>query len=152
MMSRNSWILLAIGGSAGLLLGAFAFQYLGGLAPCKMCIWQRWPHGLAIVIGLIAWRAGIFAWLGGLVVAVGAGIGFYHAGVETGLFSGPDSCTSGPIGNQSAEELLASILNTPLVRCDEIAWSLFGISMAGWNAVLSVVLVVFWIKAAVAKA
>jgi len=152
MMSRNSWILLAIGGSAGLLLGAFAFQYLGGLAPCKMCIWQRWPHGLAIVIGLIAWRAGIFAWLGGLVVAVGAGIGFYHAGVETGLFSGPDSCTSGPIGNQSAEELLASILNTPLVRCDEIAWSLFGISMAGWNAVLSVVLVVFWIKAAIAKA
>jgi len=151
-MSRNSWILLAIGGSAGLLLGAFAFQYLGGLAPCKMCIWQRWPHGLAIVIGLIAWRAGIFAWLGGLVVAVGAGIGFYHAGVETGLFSGPDSCTSGPIGNQSAEELLASILNTPLVRCDEIAWSLFGISMAGWNAVLSVVLVVFWIKAAIAKA
>jgi len=151
-MSRNSWLLLAIGGSAGLLLGAFAFQYLGGLAPCKMCIWQRWPHGLAIVIGLIAWRAGIFAWLGGLVVAVGAAIGFYHAGVETGLFSGPDSCTSGPIGNQSAEELLASILNTPLVRCDEIAWSLFGISMAGWNAVLSVVLVVFWIKAAVAKA
>ena len=151
-MTRNSWLLLATGGSAGLLLGAFAFQYLGGLAPCKMCIWQRWPHGLAIVIGLIAWRAGIFAWLGGLVVAVGAGIGFYHAGVETGLFSGPDSCTSGPIGNQSAEELLASILNTPLVRCDEIAWSLFGISMAGWNAVLSVVLVVFWIKAAIAKA
>ncbi len=137
---------LAAAGSAALLLGALAFQYLGGLAPCKMCIWQRWPHGLALlVLPLALWRPQ-FMWIGMALMIIGAGIGVYHAGVEQAWWQGPTTCTSGPIGGQSAEELLNQILNTPMVRCDEIAWSMLGLSMAAWNAVFSLVLAVIWYK------
>ncbi len=135
---------LGVAGSAGLLLGALAFQYFGGLAPCPMCIWQRWPHGLAILIGLgaVFLCSGRFgAPLLLLAIAtelIGAGIGVFHAGVERGLWEGPSTCTAGGVENVSVDDLMASIMSAPLVRCDEIAWELFGLSMAGWNAVISV--------------
>ena len=135
-------------GSAAMLGGALAFQYLGVLAPCKMCIWQRWPHGIAIALGLIIALVPlrILAAIGGLVVTVGAGIAAYHAGVEWGFFAGPTTCTSGPIGELSVEDLLAQIEATPVVRCDEVAWSLIGISMAGWNALISLGLALIWLR------
>jgi len=131
------------------MAGALAFQYIGNLPPCAMCIWQRWPHVIAIGLGLAFWivPAPLVLLLGGFAALVTAGIGAYHVGVEQGVFAGPDTCTSGPIGTQSAEDLLNSILEAPLVRCDEIAWALAGISMAGWNAIFSLVLAVIWIGA-----
>lgn len=149
-MSKRDWILIAAGGSAALMLSALAFQYLGGMAPCKLCIWQRYPHVVAMVIGAIALMLPRLPVLlaGAIAAAATAGVGVYHAGVEIGIFEGPDSCTSGPISNLSAEELLNQIMAAPLVRCDDIPWELFGLSMAGWNAVISAGLCIAWLIAA----
>ena len=140
-MTQIRMALIAGAGSALLLGGAFVFQALG-YAPCKMCIWQRWPHALAIVLGVAAlfMPAVWLMWIGALAMAITAGIGFYHTGVERGWFEGPTSCTSGDISNLSSEELMQQILSAPLVRCDEVAWSLAGLSMASWNMILSLVL------------
>ncbi len=147
-MSRN--IYLATFGSLAVLMGAYAFQHLGGMAPCKLCLWQRWPHAAAIAIGLIIvfTGEGKLAWFGAIATFSTALIGFYHVGVEQGWWEGPTSCTSGGVSNLSAQELMDQILAAPLVRCDDIAWQLAGISMAGWNALLSLALMAIWIKAA----
>lgn len=139
----------AAAGSAALLIAALGFQYLGGLAPCPLCIWQRWPHGVAIALGLLilAWPARGLALLGGLAMLTGAGIGAYHAGIELGWWPGPDTCTAPAPGSMSSGELLDRILETPVVLCDEVAWSFLGISMAGWNAILSLVLAWLWFRA-----
>ena len=153
-MNARTLIILAAAGSAGLLLGAWAFQHLGGLAPCKMCIWQRYPHGAAVGIGALALILGapVLAWAGALAAAATAGVGVFHAGVEQGWWQGPSTCSSGPVSGISADDLLNQIMAAPLVRCDEIAWSLMGLSMAGWNAVLSLVLVALWVAAATRRA
>ncbi len=141
-------ILLSAGGSAALLLGAWGFQALG-YAPCKMCLWQRWPHGTAILIGLVAlvvaWRHLLL--LGGLAAATTGAIGVYHTGVERHWWQGPDTCTSGSIDGLSSEQLMAQILGAPLVRCDEVAWQMLGLSMASWNALLSFALVAIGLMA-----
>lgn len=148
-MTRATWIIAAAGGSALLLLGAYGFQHLGGLAPCKMCLWQRWPHAAAIAIGVLAlllpgrWLAG----LGACAALTSAGIGLYHVGVEQGWWEGPSTCSSGSVQGLSADELLEQILAAPLVRCDEIAWQMMGLSMAGWNALLSLGLALLWVQA-----
>lgn len=144
------YVLIATLGSAALLLGALGFQYLGGLPPCKMCIWQRWPHLAAIVIGLVAWKSESrnLAYLGAVAVLITAGIGFYHAGVEQMWWEGPNTCTSGGIEGLTTEQLMEQIMGAPLVRCDEIQWSLFGLSMAAWNAVISFALAGIWLMGA----
>lgn len=150
MTRRNLLVLIAAGGSLALLLGAWGFQHLGGLPPCKMCIWQRYPHGAAILIGVLALalpRQVLLPLLGALAASTTAAIGVFHAGVEQGWWEGPTSCTSGDIGGLSTQELMDQILSAPLVRCDDIPWELFGLSMAGWNAVLSGVLVLVWLAA-----
>ncbi|MDW4497705.1 disulfide bond formation protein B [Sulfitobacter sp. D35] len=152
-MTRATWIGLATLGSAALLIGAFAFQHLGGYAPCKMCLWQRWPHGVAVAAGAV-WLASVprvaLIWLGALAAATTALIGAYHAGVEWRWWPGPASCSGGglDLGTMSGADLLSTDGPVGLVMCDEVVWSLFGLSMAGWNAFLSLVLVVFWLRAA----
>ncbi|MBY6042594.1 disulfide bond formation protein B [Phaeobacter italicus] len=143
-------IILASAGSAALLLGAFGFQYIGEMAPCKLCIWQRYPHGAAVVIGVIAlaFPLLILPYLGALAALATAGVGAYHTGVERGWWEGPSTCTSGPIGNLSADELMQQIMSAPLVRCDDVPWEMLGLSMASWNAVASFVLALLWIAAA----
>ena len=147
-MSARLLIALAASGSLALLLGAFAFQ-LAGYPPCAMCIWQRWPHGLATAAGVLAlllgWR--FLVAVGGLAALTTAGLGLYHAGVEQGWWEGPSSCTAGSISGLSSEQLMDQIMSAPLVRCDDIAWQFAGISMAGWNAILSLVLAVLWAAA-----
>ena len=136
-------------GSAALLAGAFAFQHLGGLAPCSMCVWQRWPHAAAIAVGLLALGTGV-RWLaipGVLAMLAGAGLGAWHAGVEQGLLPGPATCSGVGVGDLSTEDLMARIMAAPIVRCDEIAWAFAGISMAGWNAILSLALAWIWLTA-----
>lgn len=148
-MTSRQLTLLAAGGSAALLLGAFVFQMLG-YAPCKLCLWQRWPHGAAIVMGIAlvatGWRG--LAWAGALAAAATGGLGIYHTGVEQGWWPGPDTCTSGGGLAGSAEDLLNQIMEAPLVRCDEVAWAFAGLSMATWNAILSFALMALWIAAA----
>ncbi|ABV93220.1 disulphide bond formation protein DsbB [Dinoroseobacter shibae DFL 12 = DSM 16493] len=135
---------LAAGGSLALLLAAWGFQYLGGLAPCAMCVWQRWPHALAVAAGGLALVTPLAAWLGLGGALATAGIGGYHTGVERGWWEGPSTCSSGEIGGLSPDELLAQIMEAPLVRCDEVAWQMLGLSMASWNVVLSLGLAGLW--------
>ena len=122
----------------GLLGGALSSQYLGGLHPCEMCYWQRWPHGAAILLAGLAFtatadsaRSRSLTLLAALAIAISGAIGVYHAGVERGIFEGLTACTA------TGSATLQDILSTPLVRCDQVQWSFLGISMAGWNAILS---------------
>lgn len=136
-------------GSAALLLAALAFQFIGGLEPCPLCIWQRWPHVVAVVLGLaiLAVPSRALAVLAGLAMLVGAGIGLYHAGIEQAWWPGPMTCTAPMPGNVDAGALVDQILATPVVLCDQIAWSWLGVSMAGWNAILSLILAIAWFRA-----
>lgn len=140
-------------GSLLLLLGAFGFQYLGGLAPCPLCLWQRWPHGAAILLGVLIlfWPARPLAALAGLAVLGGAAIGLYHGGIERGWWQGPVTCTAPEPGAVPAGELVDQILATPVVLCDQVAWSWLGVSMAEWNALLSLVLAILWFRAAASR-
>ncbi|MGI3171602.1 disulfide bond formation protein B [Pseudooceanicola sp. C21-150M6] len=149
-MNTRLLVLLASAGSLALLAGAFAFQYLGGLAPCHLCLLQRWPHAAAVLIGVIvlATRQTVLAWLGACAAATTAAIGLYHTGVERGWWEGPSSCTSSGTGGMTADQLFDQIMNAPLIRCDEVAWSLLGLSMASWNALIALVLTAIWILAA----
>ncbi|KMW57422.1 Periplasmic thiol:disulfide oxidoreductase DsbB [Candidatus Rhodobacter oscarellae] len=147
-MRRNHLIALATLGSAALLLGAWGFQYLG-YAPCKMCLWQRWPHGAAVLFGVAAMAApvAILTLAGALAAATTGAIGVYHTGVERGWWEGPSSCSSGDITGMSTDDLFNQIMAAPLVRCDEVAWQLLGLSMASWNALISFALVAIWLAA-----
>jgi disulfide bond formation protein DsbB len=135
--------LLALLLPAALLGGALGSQYLGGLYPCEMCYWQRWPHAGAIVLGALAFTAPAAAarsrsltLLAALAIAVSGAIGVYHAGVELGVFQGLTTCST-TAKAASTEELLKQLMKVPLVRCDQVQWAFLGISMAGWNAILS---------------
>ena len=155
-MSVYGRILIAGFGSLSLLLGALAFQYLGGLAPCPMCIWQRWPHLIAValsVLGLtLLWRHHRpVAAIGALSMMASAVLGAYHTGVEQLWWPGPDSCTVMDPSAVSSDQLLSSIMDAPLVRCDEIVWDLFGLSMAAWNALISTGLAAIWLFAALPR-
>ena len=143
LLPVNRALLICAAMSSCLLLGAFLFEYVGGLVPCKMCIWQRWAHGAVILIALsgllisadIRKKAALL--LVFLAAVTSASIAGFHAGVEWKLWDGPSGC-SASLGNSGDMALLVDqLLATPVVRCDEVPWSLFGISMAGWNTILS---------------
>lgn len=126
-----------------LLGGALGSQYFGGLHPCEMCYWQRWPHAAAILLAALAFtapaetsRSRTLTLLAALAIAVSGAIGVYHAGVEAKIFEGFTTCTAlAKTGN--AADMLRQITHAPLVRCDEVQFRFLGISMAGWNAILS---------------
>ena len=154
--SRRGPALILILACAGLLLGALFFQYVVGLAPCALCIYQRWPHLVVLVLAALALlfarpdrspaRAGLLA-LAGVSLLVTAGVGVFHVGVEQHWWEGLASCTGGT-GAATIEDLRAQIMNAPVVRCDDIAWQMFGISMAGYNVLISTALAVFAFLAA----
>lgn len=128
---------------AALLTGAFGSQYFGGLHPCEMCWWQRYAHMVAFTLALIAFavaaypsRSRAFTLLAALAIATSGAIGVYHAGVEAHIFEGFTTCTALPKAASTAD-LLKQITHAPLVRCDEVQFRFLGISMAGWNAILS---------------
>lgn len=148
-MKQQSLVALAAGGSVALLLGAFAFQHLGGLPPCKLCIWQRYPHVLAIAIGALALFVPlpVLLVIGAIAALSTAGIGAYHVGVEQGWWEGPTSCSGGAVDSLDPDALFDQIMAAPLIRCDEIAWQFAGLSMAGWNMVISLALAGLWIAA-----
>lgn len=147
--SGRALALLAAAGSAATLGAALWFQFVVGLPPCAMCIWQRWPHVAAIALGAVAaatgWRPAMA--LGAVAMLAGSGLGVFHAGVEQRWWEGPTTCTSGSVAGLSTQELLDRIMAAPLVRCDEIAWQFLGVSMAGWNAILSLGLALVFVAA-----
>ena len=148
-------ILAAI--SAAAILIALASQIWGGLQPCVLCLWQRWAHGSAIALALLAVAAALLAgrrWAGrltalaGIAAFAGAGIALYHVGVEQQWWPGTSGCGAGALTGSSVQDLRAQIEAAPIVRCSDIPWSLFGISMAGYNAILSAALGLFALAAA----
>jgi len=129
-------------GSGGALLGALFFQYGLGLAPCALCHDQRYAHLVVLVPAAAALFLGgrarrVLVALAGLALLGGAGIAGFHVGVEQGWWSGPSGCAAPSLAGLSVEQLRAALEATPVVRCDEVPWSLFGISMAGYNFLLS---------------
>jgi len=132
--------------SAVVLGAALLSQYWGGLAPCELCLLQRWPWGVAITISLVTVLAGgrgALPWVAAvlaLVFAASAVFAFYHLGVEQKWFAGPSACTASATGAMTLEELKRQILATAPVRCDEVRWSLLGVSLAGWNLLASLIM------------
>ncbi len=150
-LTTRHLIILAGLGALSLWMGALFFQYVIGLAPCAMCFWQRWPHRVAVGLGLIgvAVPRAIVAWSGALTMIVSAGLAFYHSGVERHWWLGPSSCTSRGVDLATAEcGLLDPNCGTAIVLCDEIPWALFGLSMANYNVLASLVLAAIWAMAA----
>jgi disulfide bond formation protein DsbB len=144
--SRISALFL-LGASAGSLLAAFFFQYVIGLQPCVLCIWQRWPYAVVIALSIVSLavatdahklRAALLA-LCGVALLVGGGVAVFHVGVEQHWWTGTSGCGVTATAD-SIDALRAQIMAAPVVRCDQVAWSLFGISMAGYNILISLVL------------
>ncbi len=137
--------------SAAVLAAALLAQYVGGLEPCALCVYQRAPYAAAIVLAAagfaMAGRRRAVGGLHGLAAAVflaGAGIAAYHVGVEWRWWAGTEACGAAPgAGARSVDELRAQIMAAPAARCDEVAWSLFGVSMAGYNFLVSLALAGF---------
>ena len=121
-------------GALALILGALGFQYIGGVVPCEMCHWQRWPHIAAALIGLagvplLPGRARLLAWIIVLLVTVSGLIGLYQSGMQWGFLPGPSSC--------SGHRFVIGSAMVPDVQCDVVTWSLLGLSLATYNAIFS---------------
>lgn len=147
--TRKSLTLLATLGSIALILGALGFQYIGGMPPCKLCYWQRYGHFGAIGFGVLALFVPhrVFLALGALAAAASSGVAIYHTGVERKWWEGPTSCSGGPVGELSADELFNQIMNAPVVQCDQIPWEMFGLSMANYNVLASAVIAALFVWA-----
>jgi disulfide bond formation protein DsbB len=129
--------------SVAVLGGALAAQYWGGLAPCELCLKERWPWVAAIAVGVVATTTGSrrasprIALLLTAIFAIGSALALYHVGVEKHWFPGPAACTAPADAAATIEALRQQLLHQMPVRCDQPAWLLWGISLAGWNLVAS---------------
>jgi disulfide bond formation protein DsbB len=145
-VSTRGFPIFVLAASAIVLGGALFSQHWGGLAPCELCLLQRWPWGVAIVISFVATMVGsrpALPWVALLLAtafAVGTVLAFYHVGVEQHWFAGPTACSGAATAADTLEALKAQILRQQPVRCDEVAWSLWGVSLAGWNLLASLVM------------
>jgi disulfide bond formation protein DsbB len=134
--------LLILLASIAVVGGALLSQYVGGLQPCELCLYQRWPYYGVIVVTLAATIAGsrgltsVVMAVAALAFVIGAGIAFYHVGVEQHWFAGPSACT-GTAAGDSLEEFQRRLLAQQPVACDQPQWTLVGVSLAGWNLLVS---------------
>lgn len=143
------WPLLMAGLSLLMLLGAWGFQYIGHYDPCALCYDQRYIHMAVIALGLasgallivrpdMARFAPLMIFAVAAVLLYSAGFAAWHAGIEYDWWDGPATCTVTGGGSVSVADVLAALGgDRPVVLCDEAAWTLFGISMAGYNALIS---------------
>ena len=138
LVTANWLALLAPAALAG---GALVSQHLGGLRPCEMCYWQRWPHYAAFAVAALAFLVPAvrrpLVLVAAILIATSGMIGVMHAGVEYRWWDGFTACTSGIQSTGSSADVLTQIMNTPLIRCDVPQWTLGGVSLAGFNALLS---------------
>lgn len=134
------------------ILGAWGFQLVGGFVPCKLCLEQRIPYYVGLPLALLALIAalsgakpslsrGLLA-LAGITFLIGLGLAVYHAGAEWSWWPGPADCGGGTATDTTAGDLLSRLDRTRVVSCTEASWRLLGLSFAGWNAVVSLVLVI----------
>jgi len=142
---------LILAASIATLGGAFLFQYIGGLAPCVLCVYERYPYGAAIALSLIGvfvrdgrWRSAILAFVS-IAFLIDAGIGVFHVGVEQHWWEGTTACagTVSSGGTMTFEAFREQILSNNVARCDRVPWSLFGVSLAGYNVLISGALALF---------
>jgi disulfide bond formation protein DsbB len=141
--------LVVFAGSAATILGAWYFQYVLGLPPCPLCLEQRLPYyiviplSLLLAIGAIVRAPRVLIIVGFLAIIAAmlcsAALGAYHAGVEWLWWHGPTDC-SGPMSDFTAKPLLDQLRTIRIVRCDEAAWRFLGLSLAGYNALISLAL------------
>ena len=146
-MTAKQLITIASFSSMAVILTAYYFEYIEGLFPCKLCYWQRYPHFMNILIFPIFYffpmRSLIFIGMGSMLISIS--LAFYHVGVEQKYWPGPNSCSNASIEGLTTDQLIDQIMSAPIVRCDEIAWELIGISMAGWNFLISFCLFLIWL-------
>lgn len=145
---------LVLAGSIAALAVAFASQYIGGLLPCQLCWWQRWGYAGAIALAIIALLLprhlrGAGALLASLAVLVTAGISLFHTGVEYHWWQGLPSCSGTLDTSQSISNLEQQLLATPVIPCDRPAWTMFGISMAGYDFLYATALGLFCLTGAI---
>ncbi|WP_230532815.1 disulfide bond formation protein B [Microvirga roseola] len=153
---RQAALAVALG-AAATVGGALIFEHVFGYVPCKLCLTQRNPYYIAVPLGLVAalmpprWaRAGL--WLLAVIFLVSAGLGAYHSGVEWGFWAGPSDCGGGSGASPgNVGDFLNQLQNTRVVSCTEAAWRFVGLSLAGWNVVISLALAAFAAKAAADK-
>lgn len=154
------WGALSLLMATAAIVTALAFEFIGGFAPCPLCLQQRWayyagipltfvalvlltsgyPRGAAVLFGVTA-----LAFLGN------AGLGAYHAGVEWGFWPGPDTCAAQPFSLSTGGSLLEKLQQTRVIRCDEAQIRVLGLSFAGWNVVVCLMLSTALAKAASAS-
>ncbi len=126
------------------IAAAWAFQIIGGYAPCPLCLKQRWPYYIVVPFAFfLLWQGNASPRLNrmgllliGLIMLAGAALAAYHVGIEWNWWEGPQSCAAS--GGLSGG--VPDLSNTRLVRCDEAPWRFLGLSFAGWNVVVSVAL------------
>ncbi len=155
-LKMQRWVIFVFALSAATIIGAWAFQLIGGFSPCPLCLMQRWayyvvlPLTLAMLWPAVAARTPLVR-LGLIICALvmigGAGIGVYHAGVEWGFWPGPQSCAGG--GGLSGG--LPDLSKATVVRCDEAQWRMFGLSFAGWNVVVSLLVAAVALRGAMTR-
>ncbi len=143
---------LILAASLAVLGAAFGFQYLAAIEPCPLCIYQRYPYAITIGLSAVALAlagrpplAGAYfvpalTALCAAAFAAGAGIAAYHVGVEQGWFQASEACTATAFEATDIDDLRAQLEATPVARCDQVAWSLFGVSLAGLNLIASAAL------------
>ena len=152
-MTAKQLTTIASFSSMAVIFAAYYFEYIGGFFPCKLCYWQRYPHFMNILILPVFYffpmRSLIFVGMGSMLVSTT--LAFYHVGVEQKYWSGPNSCSNASIEGLTTDQLLDQIMSAPIVRCDEVAWELFGISMAGWNVLISFCLFLIWLYCCLKK-
>ncbi|WP_262300033.1 disulfide bond formation protein B [Microvirga sesbaniae] len=153
---RQAALAVALG-AAATVGGALIFEHVFGYVPCKLCLMQRNPYYIAIPVGLAAALlppryARIGLWCLALIFIVSAGLGAYHSGVEWGFFAGPSDCGGGAgAGAGNVGDFLNQLQNTRVVSCTEAAWRFLGLSLAGWNVLISLALAAFAAAAAARK-
>jgi disulfide bond formation protein DsbB len=149
--TRSFRLILLIGlACLALIAGAWFFELVWGLRPCKLCLEQRLPHYAAVGLafaGLVLARTERLRWvvlLGlALLMAWSTGLGVYHSGVEWGWFAGPSDCggRAAPVA-AGVQDFMKQLETTRVVSCTEAAWRFLGLSLAGWNALASLALLV----------
>ena len=136
---KTASLLLALA-AIGALLTVFALEHLGGVAPCRMCIWQRWPFAALALIGLIGvfWRPKVMLTLAFLTMLVSVGLGAYHVAVEQGWLALPAGCAAG--ADASSVEELKALLKAAPPGCDQVEFTFLSLSLASWNVIGSLIL------------
>ena len=127
-----------------MLLSVYILEYIVGLIPCEMCLWQRWPHIFSSIfcilsIIILSRYSNLLIFFAGIAYLVSSFIGIWHSGYEIGILPGPNSCVN---NNNSLQMNFDEILNQPVISCQDVLWSFLGISLAGWNAILSILLTI----------